>query len=411
MRFGLLVILMLAVGAVAAHFLLQDNGYVLINFRGYAVEMSVPIMAFALLMFYLLMRLLVRIWRVPRDLGEAASRARDRRAGRRSNEAMIALSEGKLARGERLLTRAASGSATPLLNYLTAARAAQMQGDYQRRDSWLRMAYEQEAGAGNAVLLTQAELQLAEGAREQARASLQRVLENQPRHPEGLRLLAGLYCSESNWAELAELLPVLRKLPNLSNAQVELWTVQAISGLMADPRADRAAVEARWQSLPRAQRKQPELLRARIRALARVHALPEAEVEIRRALKGEWDAQLVDLYGSLELKDASRQLAHLESWLRERPEDPVLLLAAGRACIRNQLWGKARSYLESSLAVQPSPAAYQVLGQLMTKLGDGEAATAAFRRGLTMSYAGDESIPRLQADPRRQEAPEEAQTP
>ena len=111
MRFGLLVILMLAVGAVAAHFLLQDNGYVLINFRGYAVEMSVPIMAFALLMFYLLMRLLVRIWRVPRDLGEAASRARDRRAGRRSNEAMIALSEGKLARGERLLTRAASGSA------------------------------------------------------------------------------------------------------------------------------------------------------------------------------------------------------------------------------------------------------------------------------------------------------------
>jgi uncharacterized protein HemY len=47
MKFGLVVVLTLALGAVAASFLLQDNGYVLINFHGYALETSVPILAFS----------------------------------------------------------------------------------------------------------------------------------------------------------------------------------------------------------------------------------------------------------------------------------------------------------------------------------------------------------------------------
>ena len=38
----MIVIFALAVGAFGAHFLLEDSGYVLINMRGYAVEMSVP---------------------------------------------------------------------------------------------------------------------------------------------------------------------------------------------------------------------------------------------------------------------------------------------------------------------------------------------------------------------------------
>ena len=42
MRLGLWALAALFVGAFAAHFLLADRGYVLINFRSYVVEMSVP---------------------------------------------------------------------------------------------------------------------------------------------------------------------------------------------------------------------------------------------------------------------------------------------------------------------------------------------------------------------------------
>ncbi len=49
MKAGLLIVVTLLIGAVLAHFLLENNGYVLISFRGYTVEMSVPVLLFVLL--------------------------------------------------------------------------------------------------------------------------------------------------------------------------------------------------------------------------------------------------------------------------------------------------------------------------------------------------------------------------
>ena len=144
MRTGFAIIAALLIGAVATHFLLESNGYVLISFRGYTVEMSVPILLAFLLVGYLATRILVRIWRAPRQLGEYAGRRKQAKSGRDITRGYIALSEGKLARGERLLTKGAANSDAPLVNYLEAARTAQMQGDRRRRDGWLKMAYEQD---------------------------------------------------------------------------------------------------------------------------------------------------------------------------------------------------------------------------------------------------------------------------
>ena len=157
MKFGLLVILSLLLGALAAIFLMDNNGYVLINFVGYTIEMSVPALLFVMLAAYLLVRLVVRIWQAPSQLGEAAARGRVKRANKRITRGYIELAEGNFAKGEKLLTKGIRSSETPLLNYLAAARAAQAQGDGQRRDNWLQMAYEQDPEAGSAVLLTQAE--------------------------------------------------------------------------------------------------------------------------------------------------------------------------------------------------------------------------------------------------------------
>jgi len=43
-KIGIIVVLALFASAFAAHFLLSDPGYVVINFRGYLVEMSVPVL-------------------------------------------------------------------------------------------------------------------------------------------------------------------------------------------------------------------------------------------------------------------------------------------------------------------------------------------------------------------------------
>ena len=398
MRLGLLIIVFLALGSIATHFLLEDNGYVLINFRGYAIEMSVPVLVFLLAVCYLILRFVIRLWRVPRQLGEAAGRMRDRRAGQQATKGYIALAEGKIAKGERLLTRGARRSDTALLNYLAAARTAQMQDDSERRDNWLKMAYEQEPAATNAVLLTQAELQLQAGEIEQALASLNKILEDNPSHGQALKLLAGLHERREDWPALEKILPALRKQGAQTPDKLESWTVKTFAGLLKAEGLDRAMIESCYQRIPRALRKNMVLITARIRALIKCGETDLVEKEIHKALKAQWNETLILLYGELETTDAAAHLRRAESWLKNRPEDPVLLLTAGRVCLRNQLWGKARSYLESSLAIRPIPAAYNELGQLMLKTGEPDAATAAFQQGLSLIHGTTLTVPKLKAD-------------
>ena len=88
------------------------------------------------------------------------------------------------------------------------------------------------------------------------------------------------------------------------------------------------------------------------------------------------------LYGIVEGKDSAHQLKKAENWLRNHGEDADLLLTAARLCLRNELWGKARSYLETVIAIRPTPDAYQEYGRLLSQLGEGDAAADAYRSGL-----------------------------
>ncbi len=393
MKVGLVIVLALIVGTLATHLVLPDNGYVLINFRGYIIETSVPILALMLLLGYLAIRLLVQVWRAPRRLGEAWATARINYAGRQATQGYIALAEGRLARGERLLTRGARLSETPLLNYLAAARAAQMQGDRDRRDGWLRMACEKEPAAQDAVLLTQAELQLEDGQYAEALASLNRVRERHPTHAQALRLLGELHYRRREWQPLAELLPLLRRRGNVPAEMLDEWSVDAYGNILTSVRLDRVALDRVWEDIPRHLRREPRLTLTRAKALVSCGATEDAEVEIRRTLKEDWSEALIDLYGELAAADPSAHLKRIEAWLKERPEDPALLLAAGRASVRHQLWGKARSYLEASLAIRPVPEAYRALGQLMARVGETQSASVAYERGLAMTGSANPIAP------------------
>ena len=226
MKFGLIVVVVLIVSAFGLHFLLSDPGYVVINFRGYVIEMSVPVLAglaVALVFFAWLIR---KIIVAPRRLGEAAGRYRSARSGQKLTKGMIAVAEGNLARGERLLGRAASTSDSPLFNYLQAARAAHLQGKDERRDEWLRMAFQQTPEAANAVLLTQAEFQLDRGQYEQALATLRRLEEDSKDHHQALALMGRVYYKLSDWQSLRELLPRLGKNTQILPDVLEKWTVR-----------------------------------------------------------------------------------------------------------------------------------------------------------------------------------------
>ena len=90
-------------------------------------------------------------------------------------------------------------------------------------------------------------------------------------------------------------------------------------------------------------------------------------------------------HGSLTLvADGVHFARRAEGWLANHSEDSDLLLSAARLCLRNELWGKARSYLETVISLRPSPEAYQEYGALLNQMGEADAAAEAYRDGLGM---------------------------
>jgi HemY protein len=399
MKFGLYIVLAIVVSMLAAHFLLADPGYVAISFKGYLVEMSVPVLVGLLGFLLFIIWVARKIWRAPRQLGEAAGKYRSGRAGQKLTRGMIEVAEGNFARGEKLLARAAGTSDTPLFNYLQAARAAHLQGLDERRDEWLKLAFENTPEASNAVLLTQAEFQLDSNQHEQALATLRRLEENSRNHSYALALLGRLYFRLEDWDALADILPRVQKHGRIDAATLNKWTVRVHrEALQRAPESD--ALVTAWTDVPKAHKKDIELLEAWYEGLMRCGQHERAEREIAAALKSEWRAPLVRLFGLVEGPDASKQLKRAETWLAKHGDDPDLILAAARLCLRNELWGKARSYLETVIALRPTPEAYHEYGRLLTQLGEGDAAADAYREGLGM--VADEprrAIPHLEADP------------
>jgi HemY protein len=361
--------------------------------------MSVPVL------LGIAVALIFAIWAIrkliiaPRLIGEAAGRYRAGRAGQKLMRGMIEVAEGNFARGEKLLARAASTSDAPLFNYLQAARAAHLQGSDQRRDEWLKLAYEHTPAAANAVLLTQAELQLDRGQYEQALATLRRIDEDSRDHSYALALLGRLYFQLEDWEQLAALLPRLKKHSRVTQKTLDKWSVRVYCESLESASNGDIVIEA-WKKVPKNLQSDPKLLGAYFEGLIRGGLHEKAEKELAAALKANWQGPLVRLFGLVEGPDASKQLKRAEGWLATRGDDPDLLLAAARLCLRNELWGKARSYLESVITLRPTPEAYQEYGRLLNQLGEGDAAADAFREGLGLvAESPKTAIPHLAPDP------------
>ena len=395
MKYAFYLLLALLAAVVIADALHVDSGYVLLSWYGTSVEMSLgTLVVLVLVVFfglYLLTTLVVRLWAFPRRIHEAMERRREARSRRSAIRGLIDLAEGRWAESERNLMRHAADSKVPLITYIAAARAAQMQGAHERRDTYLRRAYEREPAAQLAVLLTQAELQIAHRQYEHALATLRRLQELDLNHAYGLRLLARLYRKLGDWSALHTLLPKLRETRAMPRAEIDRLETNAVSALLErlDAGAGLATAASLWNGLPRRQRSETSLVRAYVQVLMKCGEAKTAESVTREALKSNWDEELLVLYGQTHGEDPVRQLARVEEWLAEKGESAALLLTAGRLCVAAKLWGKARSYLESSIVLGGRPEAYEELGKLLKSLGEPEHAMQAFSDGLAKALGGE----------------------
>jgi len=143
-----------------------------------------------------------------------------------------------------------------------------------------------------------------------------------------------------------------------------------------------AKLQQLWQTLSRVLKKDAYLIEIYCEKLISLNASDEAELILRNALKKEWHPNLVRLYGLVKSSQLEKQLTFAESLSKDHDNHALLLLTLGRLCMHNDLWGKARAYLEASIGNKELSETYKELGLLMEYLNEPGLAAEYFKKGL-----------------------------
>ncbi len=389
----LLLLLGLALSVGVGVLIHQDSGVIILAWEQWVIEMPLwlaVLMALGLVMVgYILIMGMYHLTKIGDFFSKLSKNRRIRRARDLTNRGLIAFAEGQWSAAERLLTQAAKDSETPLLNYLTAARAAQEQSAADRRDRYLRQAHDKVAGADVAIGLSQAQLQLTGGQYQQCLATLAHLRSIASDHRHVLKLMMQVHRSLEDWAALEKLLPELVRERILPPAELTTLEKQVFKSLLAQHAciadSDLGKLKSLWQKMPLEVKNDTTVVSLYIKGLRLLQEDAEAESVLRLALQTQWQDDWVELYGLLQGKCHQKQLAHAEGWLKEQSNNATLLLTLGRLCLRNQLWGKAQRYFESSLSLSPRPETHAELARLLDRLGKAEESAGHYRKGLLLA--------------------------
>jgi HemY protein len=377
----------LLAGALLANLLLADPGYVALRFAGRLIEMSVVSFVLLLIATYFAVRLLIRAIQARKLWKQAQQERRHERARRSLARGVLELSQGDWETAETTLTRYVREAEYPAAHYLVAARAADLQGAAQRRDEWLARALEASAEQRAPALIMQAEMHLKHKQLQAALTTLEQLEATGEQNARGLLLLARLHRQTGDWEKLQALEARLRSTRGISAAVADETVAQIYLDRLkaAGARGDTDELRAAWKEIPKSLAQRPDVVIAYAHSAMACDDHDGAESALRESITRHWDEASVLAYGELETEDPFRTLERAESWLPEHPEDAALLLACAQLAARAELYGKARSYLETSIAIKPRLEAYQLLASLMEQLGERDRAAKALDDALVLA--------------------------
>lgn len=370
-----------------------SDGYVLWVVPPWRAELSLNLFVLlqlaTLLVVYLLLRGIFITLNLPRVVADFHARRARQRDERAAAEALRLFWEGRysgaLKCAEQVGTHdptqeLGAGGAAAGAAALVGMKAAHALRDPARIATWEARAMEMDA-AGWRTARLMATIRIALDARDYAAAAeaLAQLESQERRQIAAQRLALRLAQGRGDWPEMLRLARQLEKHKALTPEQASPLRLHAHHGMLDDLRDDPAQLMRHWQTMSGADRLDARLAQRAAAALAAAGACAESAQLIEDFLDERWESSLLDVYANCPGGDALARIAHCEKWLPAHPNDALLLLALGRLCAQRQLWGKAQSYCEASLAVAPNCAAHIELARLFDRLERPDDANRQYR--------------------------------
>lgn len=369
-----------------------NDGYVLVVFPPWRLEVSLNLLIIALVAAFLVLHLLLRLLSLtlglPARVGEFRQRRSREKAAGALQDALRHFFEGRYGQSMKRAAESYDTGYLPGLSALLAARAAHALREGAKEAQWLKDA-EGEPGLRVARLMLTAEMRLDSRDFDGALDALRELQETAGRHIAAMRLELKAQQGRKDWEQVLRLARQLQKRDALAPEQAREIILKAHRENIRLRQDDAPALLAYLRTIPGAEGS-PRLAATVARALVGLEARSEALRVVENTLDDcspeDWNAELVELYGQVtiageEPADLTARIARAEGWLKERPRDAGLLLALGRLCLQLKLWGKAQNYLEASLSLEESRDAHLELARLLDLLERPAEADRHYREG------------------------------
>lgn len=389
---GLLWVLALFALAVGISLAAKYNeGYVLLVFPPYRAEISlnltILLMLGSFLSLYALLRGVALTVSLPQRVREFRQRRQLEKAIVEFFDVVRLLFEGRYTQAMKKAADAYGHGQSPALAALLAARSAQRLNEHHKQQSWLERAVQADAKMQPACLMLEAEMHIEMRRFDEAVNSLRRLQETSGRHIAAHRLELRAQQGCGNWDEVLRIARLLEKRKALLPELAQEIKLKAHQENVRQRQSDLAQLQSYLKKLP-AREQNPRLAHVSAEALIDLGANDEAQTFLEAQLEAEWDSRLVGLYGRTPGGDFTERLARADQWLLQHRDDPQLLLALGRMCLDQRLWGKAQSYLEGALSVEDSREVYLELARLFEQTGRADEAMQQYR-----AAAGNQTEP------------------
>jgi HemY protein len=363
-----------------------NEGYVLLVWPPYRLEITLNLFLLGSLLlflgFYGVLRALALTFGLPGRVQQYRQQRQREKAGLVFQDAVRLLFEGRFGQALKKAAEAHAAGTAPGLSALIAARAAQRMRESEKQQGWMARAKTDDPRTEAATLMLEAEMMNEARRFDEALAALARLQDKQGRHIAALRLELRARQGAGDWDGVLKLARQLVKRDALPAEVIREILTQAHLANIARLAGDLTRLIPYLRALPLEERGRRVVLAA-AQALTAQGADAEAQKLIEALLDADrddlWQSELLAIYGRLATGEQTARIAKAEAWLARHPGDAQLLIALGRMCLRQRLWGKAQSYLEASLAVEPTQAAHLELARLLDQLERTEEANKHYR--------------------------------
>ncbi|HEV8501443.1 MAG TPA: heme biosynthesis HemY N-terminal domain-containing protein [Casimicrobiaceae bacterium] len=391
MRALILFLLVAAAAVGVALFVRYNGGYVMFVSPPWRVELSqnayvlLTIVAFALM--YGAIRLAIRIARLPQEVRAHRRKSDDVRQRSRQDGALIALLEGRYGRARELAEQALTLTPDTGVAALIGARAALETRDFAAAGRFLAHPDVQAQRFAVPRMMLDAELALEQGMAGEALAKLADLKREAGAHTAALRLELRALNAASRPTEIPRVVAELVKRRVYGSEQGEMIRASAHADALRGLANDAAGLADYWSRVPESDRVITRVARAAAQSFMALGGDREAADILARSIDAHWSSELVALYADCRARDSTRQLETAERWLLDHSQDAALLFALGRLCERAELWGKAQTYYEASLALATGWRTHVALGEMLARLGQNDAANAHLAAALKLALA------------------------